>query len=125
MPVINCADCGAERKARNKNTKYCTTCRLLRDLWFIGPKPYHCQECKQPYSPLRRGDLLCAQCDVFDKELPAQREECRTCGESEYRLLADDIRMCRKCAKKPELRRGLIQRLREKVEATSGTTEAT
>lgn len=114
MPTITCADCGAERNARNRNTKYCVTCRLIRDLDFIGNSTNKCQSCSARFAPLKRSDTLCPDCDAFSKAIPARRETCRNCEGDQFKLLGDDIRMCLKCAGVPENRQGLMIRLHEK-----------
>jgi hypothetical protein len=100
--TIHCADCGHPRQTSRKNTKYCTVCRLFRDLAFLqtgGFKIRPCAVCDTKFAPLNRNDALCAKCDIPKES--AVIGDCAFC-ETEQRLHSDAVGICTGCLKEPK-----------------------
>lgn len=111
LRTIECADCGAPRKTRKANTKYCAICRLIRDLKYIDKATQKCIVCDNRFAPLQRGEEVCGKCDL----VPAYgdpRGKCALCETDDARLVNKDVNVCRECSTDPEkrtlLRRALI-----------------
>lgn len=116
MNEIICADCGAERQARNKNTKYCRVCRLSRNLVYLRKRQTTstCVLCDTKFAPLQVGDDLCAKCDYQPESAPVV--VCALCNESR-RSIDNDIAVCLECAKDPEKRDVFLRALKKKINA--------
>lgn len=116
MPTIHCAICGEERKAKNKNTKYCYPCRRLLNLKYIGRSTRKCDNCDNRYAPVERNDKVCAGCDVFKKHGPTDAPfECAVCHSNEYLPYYPGSKWCFKCAQNPDYRERLIGALQQKI----------
>lgn len=114
MNIIYCADCGAERKARNKNTRYCRVCRLGRNIAFLGQRTNTCWMCEERFAPLSANDPMCANCDY--KSASATVAECALCHEQAPRV-DHEIAVCIACAKDPKKRPLFARALHKKVKA--------
>lgn len=103
--TIHCQDCGHAVETRRKNTKYCSVCRLVRDLPYAAniQRP-SCQLCRSFYRPLDIHDPLCGQHAPVSPKYGDT--ECRLCGTTATRVRAD-VDVCNHCArdhdKRPEL----------------------
>lgn len=104
--TITCEDCGSRSETTRANTKYCKTCRLFRNVVFIGHRTKTCIECEKRFAPLDRADVLCGSCD-FTRPLVAGH--CALCDRDTERLLHADVKVCSMCATDPD-KRVLFQR---------------
>lgn len=62
---IRCRDCGDERTTLYRNTRYCMSCRLLRDLTWLDvseQRPCRANSCNAAFLPVSRKDLYCGEC---------------------------------------------------------------
>jgi hypothetical protein len=121
MPhTIRCNDCGEQVETARKNTKYCSVCRLIRDLPYaagqevrIGGLP-KCALCAKEFARLDIRDPLCGEC------APETRSHgkcvCAFCHEEKHRV-RKDIAVCDRCARKKEVRDQLWKSLRNKQRA--------
>ncbi len=107
---ITCQDCGAARRdVAYKTTRYCESCRLLRNLLFIGERTYQCTECKDNFAPIARGDRYCGECSLGSNRMG----ECALCGAASSELLRPSIAVCTRCARDPKQRVRLVKALRK------------
>ncbi len=62
--VIDCRDCGDERTTLYRNTRYCMSCRLLRDLAWLEAVERKCRSnsCDAAFLPVSKKDLFCGPC---------------------------------------------------------------
>lgn len=107
MKTIICEDCGAERKTRYSNTKYCLVCRMARNLKFIAAATSKCGVCDKSFAPLKRGEVLCGECD----DIPASgdpRGTCGLCKATDVPIVNEDISVCKPCSTDPEKRTELL-----------------
>lgn len=95
---ITCQDCGAQRlSATYSTTRYCHSCRLLRNLIFVRDRVYDCQVCGKPFAPVSRGDGYCAKHDFGSNVFGT----CAFCDEENVEFIRPNIPLCLKCAKTP------------------------
>lgn len=113
MATINCADCGAERHTRWRNTKYCRPCRILKNLQYLLNWTTKCWVCDAEFAPLSREDRFCPRCDPR----PATQEHCALCDRDDQKLIDREIACCRECAADPKNRKLLLRVLTKKVQA--------
>ena len=111
MATITCEDCGRDYETTRKNTKYCRSCRVYRDLMFLGERRKECIECEKTFNPLTTKDLLCGRCGDFMRKAP--EGECKLCGES-AKLLHESIQVCGACATDPAKRVTFLRALAKK-----------
>lgn len=111
MPAtITCEDCGAKRlNPRFKNTRYCNSDRLLRDLLYVGDEQRPCRECKRPFAPVSRKDTLCGTCNYGS----VYEGTCAFCKRSNAELHRPGIPVCVKCVRLPSLRGQIVAGLRK------------
>lgn len=111
---IKCADCGTETTAKRKNQKYCSVCRLIRNIQFVGNKKKVCVCCEEKFAPLTVNDLLCPNCDV----VPASTDvvECALCSRT-TNVIRNGIRVCRFCAYDPTKRETFFAALTKRRKA--------
>ena len=112
--TIQCADCGTTREARNKNTRYCHHCRLLRNMEFFR-KPHTHRECSSArcsakYAPVERDDAYCGSCDLGYSTM---RGTCKACSTADAYLIRPGVELCKECARDPKKRLVLIAALRD------------
>lgn len=109
MHTITCQDCSAERTARNRNTKYCDPCRLLRNLQYIGSKRvHHCHTCEAKFRPASRNDDHCGDCGVV---YTRHRGECAVCHHTNAPLYRQGMKLCFGCLYDPKKRSTIIKGL--------------
>lgn len=110
MPIreITCADCGHFRRARNRNTKYCHKCRLLRNLEYHSNTVRLCSHCKAEFAPIDVKDPCCGEHTLGYSTL---RGDCRYCNAENAFLARPDVPVCLSCVRKPTLRARLINAL--------------
>lgn len=123
MPYdIRCRQCGAHRRARNKNTTHCYKCRLLRNLEFVAEFTRSCQDCKAKFAPISRNDPYCGRCALGRS---TNTGTCIFCQEPDTYFIQIGVPVCKECARAPERRRAFIaalQRgLRERKERNNAT----
>ncbi len=107
---ITCQDCGAARQdVAYKNTRYCESCRLLRNLLFIGERTYQCAECTNDFAPIARGDRWCGHCALGSN----RKGECVLCSSASSERLRPSISVCKACARDPKQRVRLVKGLRK------------
>lgn len=108
VTTITCTDCGAERhNVQYRNTRYCESCRLLRNLIFLGDRTCTCSECAKEFAPTVRGERWCGECSVS-----ADIGDCVLCQAADSELLRRTIPVCLRCAHDPDRRAVLIKGLR-------------
>jgi hypothetical protein len=106
--TITCEDCGAQRlNARYKNTRYCKSCRLLRDLVFLDETQRPCSHCKSTFAPTSTKDTLCGTCNYGS----VYSGPCAFCKE-DAELHRQGIPVCVRCIRSPALRRTIISGLK-------------
>lgn len=109
MKSITCEDCSTKRSnPRYKNTRYCKSCRLLRDLIYVEMEQRPCDHCKQQFAPVSRRDTLCGTCNYGSSYFGT----CAFCKLEHAELHRAGIPVCVKCVRVPALRRGVIAGLR-------------
>ncbi len=107
---ITCEDCGTTRSnVAYANTRYCESCRLLRNLLFVGERTYQCAECKADFAPIARGDRWCGGCALGSN----QAGDCALCKGEEAERLRPSIAVCKGCARAPKQRVRLVKALRK------------
>lgn len=115
--IINCEQCGEERRAAYKNTKLCIKCALLRDINFVGDRLFTCRQCDEKYAPVALRDPECGGCSIgCGKYLP-----CTMCGidpdfsdeDGYYELHRAGVPLCVRCVRDPAKRQRLIRMLRK------------
>lgn len=115
MNLIKCVDCGAERKAIYKNTKYCRVCRLSRNLDYLerlGWDSVKCVVCDARFAPMKRGDQTCPKCSYLPQ--CAVVAPCGLCG-TVAQTVDKDIAVCYGCATDKKRRREFQRALKKKV----------
>lgn len=115
MHNINCAICGTARETRFKNTKYCLSCRLWKNLNFIGTRTQTCPSCKNRFAQLHRNEVMCGECNP-KMAVGEPRGICGFCNE-EKDLILDSVKVCHPCASKPENREQFLVWMSQKVKA--------
>jgi hypothetical protein len=106
--TITCADCSARRSnARFKNTLYCMSCRLLRDMLYVGKEQRPCSTCKKLFAPVDRKDLDCGDCQYGS----VHEGHCYRCN-APRELHRPGISVCVKCIRVPLYRANIIDGLR-------------
>jgi hypothetical protein len=107
---IKCQDCGARREnVRYANTRYCKSCRLLRDLLYVETEQRPCADCTRPFAPVNRKDTLCGDCNYGS----IYTGRCFLCAQDEAELYRDGIAVCVKCIRVPANRKRIIAGLRK------------
>lgn len=107
---IKCEDCGTRREnVRYANTRYCKSCRLLRDLLYVETEQRPCDACKQRFAPVSRKDTLCGRCNYGS----IYAGHCFLCKQDEAELHRDGIPVCVKCIRDPANRGRIIGGLRK------------
>lgn len=113
MKTITCSDCGAERKTKYANVKYCLVCRTARNMKFLKETRATCVLCDEKFAPLKRGDEVCGKCDdITSAGDPVGN--CGLCGDEEVPILYRDIAVCRPCSTDPGKRKDFRQRVLRK-----------
>lgn len=109
MKNIKCQDCSAKRSnVRYSNTRYCISCRLLRDFLYVGVEQRPCAACKRPFAPVNRKDTLCGTCNygsIFEGH-------CLYC-KKDAELYRENLPLCVKCVRSPRDRARIITGLRK------------
>lgn len=117
--TITCRDCAAKRRTTFKNTRYCTSCRLLRDLESIDTEEHACRAngCNNVFAPVTRRDLYCGDC-AASMSSDAAMGECKYCQTEAalWRGLAICQNCLRDAGERPRVVKGLRvgQRTRRK-----------
>lgn len=110
MKTITCEDCSTERRnAAYSNTRYCKSCRLLRDLLFVDDATRPCKDCRKVYAPVSRRDTRCGGCNYGS----VHTGRCAFCKLEDAELHRAGIPVCLKCIRLPTLRRSIIAGLRK------------
>lgn len=128
MIEITCADCGANRTARIRTTKYCRLCRFARDLEaYANPqtldgKMKDCYNCNDSFLPVSRGDSICGPCTVAPLR---RRGVCVNCNQPDSHLVHDEVPFCATCARSRENRLKLWACVAELVRAKAARYRAT
>lgn len=114
LKSYKCEGCSAPATAKRRNAKYCTVCRLVKNVMFIKDNSKKCWLCESKFAPLERNDVFCGTCDE-----DAPRGNTGTCSlcQAEAQLYRDDISVCVPCMKDPEQRPLLLRALRKKQRA--------
>lgn len=107
---IICKDCSAIRSnPAYKNTRYCKSCRLLRDLDFVGELTRDCKNCRRSYAPTSRRDSYCGPCGFGSID----EGRCVFCSSEHAELYRAGISVCCTCVRAPEKRRSVIAALKK------------
>lgn len=102
---VTCCDCSAKRRnAAYSNTRYCKSCRLLRDLTYLADRTKSCDECKATFAPASRRDAYCGKCCFGSLDVGT----CAFCKRSDAELHRQGIPVCCQCLRLPTLRRQII-----------------
>lgn len=113
--TIHCEDCGAPRQTVMPNTKYCTTCRLFKNLSFIREATGKCVACGKRHALTERKAFLCQTCQA---EAGNCREgDCGVCGTKSTRLVWQDVAVCVGCMDDPDKRGMILAGLIKKIAA--------
>lgn len=110
MPqTIKCADCSARRtNARFKNTLYCMSCRLLRDMLYVGKEQRPCASCTTLFAPVNRKDTDCGACQYGS----VHEGHCYRCNAA-AELHRPGIAVCVRCIRVPRYRANIVAGLRK------------
>jgi hypothetical protein len=110
--TIQCQDCGALREAIYRNTLYCDSCRLLRDLEYttLSQPPRTCtaRGCTETYLPIGRKDAYCGDCSGV---ITPTRGLCIYCSQEDAPLHRN-MKVCTYCLRDPEDRPRILRGLR-------------
>lgn len=110
---ISCADCGATYETKRKNTRYCAVCRLRKDLLFITTRVQKCWDCGATFAPLNSDDVLCSECEP--RRTRYTDGKCNVCSSDPTTLLIPGVAICTRCARAPELRPTIVQKLGSRI----------
>lgn len=111
MQDIICSDCGATRhRAQYKNTLYCHSCRLLRDLMFVGDRKHVCAAatCRKTFAPVARRDAHCGGCGYGS----VYTGTCGFCNKDDVELHRSGVPLCTHCVRDPRQRRRILSSLK-------------
>lgn len=108
--TITCLDCGARRTTIYKNTRYCMSCRLLRDIEWLEPVERRCRsnDCTQTFLPAAKKDLYCGECAGF---MTSHEGRCLFC-KRDATPLHRGMSICTACVRDPGERPRVIAGLR-------------
>jgi hypothetical protein len=98
-----CEDCGGSYLAKRSNAKYCSICRLFRDLTWLRNRQYTCLDCEARFAPFKSNEQLCSKCDFIGSKNYVEGT-CALCQHSSYPLLSADVAVCLGCARDPDKR---------------------
>ena len=106
-----CVDCSAPATSKRANAKYCTICRLIRNVTFVADKTKPCWGCNKRFTPIDRNDVLCGTCDES-----GARGDTGTCSlcKAQAQLYGKEVSVCLACMKDPEKRPLLFRALKKK-----------
>lgn len=125
MESRDCVNCGADITAKSKLAKYCSICRLHKNLMFVKGSTTTCDVCEDKYAPSERGQFCCTKCSSVTDSV--REGECKICGSEDYPLIWQDASVCVRCmddpAKRPLIVRGLMKRIM-KQKKESATLES-
>lgn len=108
--TITCADCSATRhNAAYANTRYCKSCRLLRDFQYLGDATKPCSSCDRQFAPTSRRDSLCGKCCYGSID----EGRCIFCKDEHAELYRAGTPVCVKCIRDPSQRRSIFAALRK------------
>lgn len=113
MRTIICADCGAPRETTMANTKYCTTCRLYRNLQFVRERTGKCVACNKEHALTERKAWICQEC--AGQTGTGRDGQCGVCGTEHANLVWPDVAVCGTCMDNPEKRGKIIAGLIQKI----------
>jgi len=108
---ITCADCSAlRRNAAYSNTRYCVSCRLLRDLSFIKDQVRTCSRaaCSRRFAPVSRRDSYCGPCGFGSPD----EGHCWYCKNDHAELHRAGLAVCVNCIRDPAKRITILGALR-------------
>ncbi len=111
---IRCEDCGAEYMTRQPNTKYCSRCRLLRNLSFLleaGNRTKDCALCEREFLPVARDAAMCRTCAHEMNLAGKNKGKCISCATEDAPLYASDIPFCMSCLYREDKRERLLKML--------------
>lgn len=107
--LVHCGDCGQPRYARYRNTKFCLTCRYLRDstYWHRRGAGRPCVVCGGDYLPFHGTHKMCARCSFVP---PDDRGTCAFCN-CHNAALVPEHEICFSCATDPAQRVRFLEAL--------------
>jgi hypothetical protein len=117
MATIRCQDCGEERTRCPSNTRYCKSCRLLRELrwWTSRRRACFHPGCDERFAPVDRADRFCA---THNPGLVHQQIDCvlanwKKAPRDPHRgaVFIPGIPVCADCLRAPDMRVWLISAL--------------
>lgn len=106
-PTIRCADCGHEAKAPNKQTKYCSTCRLAKQAAWHDGRLLTCGCGAEYVSWPGTGHGMMRTCGTcFEAASSAGGREsvpghCNLCERDDVPLFTQHMRVCYPCLQSP------------------------
>lgn len=113
---INCQGCGAPHTARDRRTKYCTVCRLLKFIDQGQDQVHECCGCSKPFAPTWRKQLFCRSCDAlmkygYGRDDSRLHGTCGLCAAKDVPLYHPQIKVCESCVDSPEQRKQFVAAL--------------
>lgn len=120
---IRCRDCGDERTTLYRNTRYCMSCRLLRDLaWLDVAELRTCRSnsCNAAFMPVGRKDLYCGKCAG---QMAQSHGRCLFC-KTEPAPLHRSMGVCTSCVRDPGERVRIMSGLRTGQQARKRSNAA-
>jgi hypothetical protein len=120
--IISCEECTEPYETTRPNTKFCSRCRLSKDVTFIDDHTVKCWQCEKVFAPIERGEKTCGECCYQPKK--HGETTCVFCKNTRLRVRAN-VECCHECARNPKLRGKLIASLRNaqrrrRMEAING-----
>jgi len=111
--TIECENCGAPRTTRMKNTKYCTACRLYKNLSYLKDRTHTCVVCEKEYAVTDRKPFMCRSCEAESGN--HRTGHCGVCNTQDARLVWEDVACCVDCMDEPAKRGPIIKGLLQKI----------
>lgn len=103
---VSCADCAETFQSARSNAKYCSACRLYRDLIFVKDNTAECWACGGRFCPTKRGMAICSTCAAHEY---TKRGHCAFCEQDDQPMLTKGLAVCAPCALDVKNRRKLIR----------------
>lgn len=110
---IKCEDCGAPRMTVMPNTKFCTTCRLFKNLSFLRDSTGKCVACGKRHALTERKAFLCQSCQAAAGN--CRTGDCGVCGTEATALVWQDVAVCVQCMDDPKQRGKIMAGLIKKI----------
>lgn len=113
MRTIHCETCGAPRETSMPNTKYCTTCRLFKNIKFLGERTGTCVACNKKFALTERKAIICQECSAAAGD--SRKGTCGVCKSENADLIWQDAAVCVRCMDDPTKRGPIVAGLVQKI----------